>query len=145
LKSLEWRKESRIDISSTKQILKKLNNIVKNFNTLINKPDTGGISLSEYRSVRNRLFIKVDFPKPDSPERLNYVTTIYIKWTIYELCHNKIKHIFGHHACLKLGHLGVILGWTSTQGLKIIEENYLYIEMVRHIAFCIEPECMRLS
>jgi hypothetical protein len=80
--NLEWRKESRIDISSTKQILKKLNNIVKNFNTLpltkINKPDTGGISLSEYRSVRNRLFIKVDFPKPDSPERLNYVTTIYI-------------------------------------------------------------------
>ena len=34
-----------------------------------NKPDTGGISLSEYRLVRKRLFIKVDFPRPDSPEK----------------------------------------------------------------------------
>ena len=93
----------------------------------MNKPDTGGISLSEYRSVRNRLFIKVDFPKPDSPERLNYVTTIYIKWTIYELCHNKIKTSIWS-PCLPF-NLGAILGWTSTQGLKIIEENYLYIDI----------------
>ena len=34
-----------------------------------NKPDTGGISLSEYKLVRKRLFIKVDFPRPDSPEK----------------------------------------------------------------------------
>ena len=41
-----------------------------------NKPDTGGISLSEYKLVRKRLFIKVDFPRPDSPEKYNIVKLV---------------------------------------------------------------------
>ena len=31
-------------------------------------PLADGTLLPEYKSVRNKLFIKVDFPKPDSPK-----------------------------------------------------------------------------
>lgn len=31
-------------------------------------PLAGGTILSEYKSVRNKLLINVDFPRPDSPK-----------------------------------------------------------------------------
>ena len=57
--------------------LQKYNSIGVDYN-ITNIPDTGGISLSEYRLVRKRLFIKVDFPRPDSPGELKMLN-LYIE------------------------------------------------------------------
>lgn len=37
----------------------------------MNSPTTLGIAVSSYKSVKNKLSTRVDFPKPDSPEWCN--------------------------------------------------------------------------
>ena len=37
----------------------------------MNSPTTLGMAVSSYKSVKNKLSTRVDFPKPDSPEWCN--------------------------------------------------------------------------
>lgn len=53
-------------------------------------PAAPGMILSGYRSVRNRLLIRVDFPKPDSPE--NKTHTVWLVTSTTEHTSGLVPH-----------------------------------------------------
>lgn len=51
---------------------------------IIHLPTASGIIRSGYKSVRNKLFTKVDFPRPDSPTTISVNSKPFftdLRWT----------------------------------------------------------------
>jgi len=62
-------------------------------------PSADGITLSEYKSVRNKLSIKVDLPSPDSPENTRIVSQLGENTSTMEL-YLKRAALYSQHSGL---------------------------------------------